>query len=414
MQLPSTPDGQGVQIGISDVLAWRECPARFVFGMKRHDEGGESPESWSPANSYGSAIHHAIHLVDDGLTEDEAIQDAFAQWSEWLEPDDLDLMRHDLQTYLERDPMGVRTLLSEDDCRVPLFEHPEVGQVYFRFKLDRLYQVIARPNELIHIDYKSSKWSRTEKEVSEDLQMWAYNWGIHEVVADLYPEIEGIQLSQIYDQLRYGQVPTRKSVNQREQMKRWLITAITAMIADEELAPKFNPFCPWCSIKMDCPVVQNDLSEWARARIAACMPREPKLKKDGTPGKVLGPPKLDPERFEEYAALLPDVKRARQVLEAFEKNVHDVIKLMPIDRQGALRSRDAPFGYEVAHRNRKTFSVEGKRLAHEEMGDAFYLVAGLSVAALERLYGDDKAAIEEITRHQVDGAGFDVIEARRA
>ena len=51
MQLPAHPDG-GVQIGISDMLAWRACPQRFVFGMRRHDEGGESPESWSPANAW--------------------------------------------------------------------------------------------------------------------------------------------------------------------------------------------------------------------------------------------------------------------------------------------------------------------------------------------------------------------------
>lgn len=406
MKLPNN------EIGISDILAWRECPARFVFGMKRHDEAGESPESWSPANAYGSAIHEAIHLLDDGSTEQEAVQAAFAQFSQWLGPDDVQMLYDDLETYLQRDQHRVRTLVSERDYRFPLFEHPTAGQIYFRFRLDRLYQSLDDPNLLIHVDYKSSKWVKSKEDVHKDLQLWAYNVGIHEFIEDVYPEIETPRVEQVYEQLRFGQEFTRKNDAQRQRMRTWLIAAITALIDDDELAPKFNEFCPWCPIKMDCPVVQHELTDWARARIAALMPREPKLKKDGTPSKVLGPPMLDPTRMAEYVELLPDVKRAEQVLKAFRDSVGEVLKDLPEDRRNEYRSREAPNGYTTDHRDRKQFGPIGIRLAAEEMGEDFWAAASLSAKAVRDIYGDDKEKIEEILRHQVEGSGFDVVIPR--
>jgi hypothetical protein len=380
------------------------------FGMRRHDEGGEAPESWSPANAYGSACHLVIHLVDEGSTDDEAIQAAFAEFSQWLDPADIGMLAHDLETYHQRNPKGVRTLVSEEDWSFPLFTHPTVGTVWFRFKLDRLYQRIAEPNRLIAVDWKTGKWIKSRAEVDKDLQMWSYNVGIHEVVADLYPELEGVELEQIYDQLRAGQEPTRKSAGQREEMKRWLTAAITAMIEDEEMAPSYNEFCPWCPLKMDCPVVRDELTDYATARIALLAPRNPKIKKDGGESKVLGPPELDPARFEEYVAELPKVKRAKQVLEKFEETVREALKQLPAAELAQLRSSEAPAGYRVERRGRSKFNPEGLRIAHEEMGDdAFYQCVEMSGEALKRFYGDEKDMVEELTRHRVAGAGFDVV-----
>lgn len=408
MKLPAHPQG-GVQIGISDMLAWRACPTRMEFGMRRHDEGGEAPESWSPANAYGSACHHAIELVDRGASDDEAVQSAFAAFKQWLDPADIGMLYNDLETYRRRDPQGVRTLVSEEDWSFKLFEHPRLGPVWFRFKLDRLYQRLDAPNRLIGVDYKTSKWIKTPEEVDKDLQMWSYNVGIHEVVADLYPELVDVQLEQVYDQLRAGQEPTRKSAAQREEMKRWMIAVVQAMLEDEALAPTYNEFCPWCPLKMDCPVVRNELTDYALARIAVLAPREPKPKSDGTPSKVLGPPKLDRGRFQEYVEELPKVKRARQVLEKYEETVRETLKELPQAELAEFRSTEAPKGYRVDRRTRNRFEREGLRLAHEELGEDFYSVATLSAAALERHFGKGSDRIEEITRHQVSGGGFAVV-----
>lgn len=409
MQLPPHPSG-GVQIGISDMLAWRACATRMEFGMRRHDEGGEAPESWSPANAYGSACHYAIELVDKGMSDEEAVQAAFAQFRQWLDPGDIGMLHHDLQTYRSRDPKGVRTLVSEEDWSFPLFTHPVVGVVWFRFKLDRLYQRLDTPNRLIHLDYKTSKWIKSRKEVDADLQLWSYNVGIHEVVADLYPELEDVHLDQIYDQLRAGQEPTRKNAAQRAEMKRWMIAVVSAMIEDDELAPTYNQFCPWCPLKMDCPVVRDELTDYALARIAALAPRKPKIKKDGGESKVLGPPELDPARLGEYVTELPKIKRARQTLEKFEEILRETLKEVPVAELAGYTSSEAPQGYKVTRRDRKKFTPEGLRLAHETMGDEFYDVVGLSAEALERHYGGDKEAVGEIERHRIQGQGYDIVE----
>lgn len=390
------------EIGISDILQWRDCPRRMVFGMRRHDERGEMPESWSPQNAYGSAIHHAIQMVEEGATQDAAVQSAFEGFTKWLDPEDLDLLRRDLATYEDRDILGVETVAAEDDMRFPLFVHPDHGQIYFRFKLDRLYRRLDDPTAFIHKDYKSSKWAKSEREVDEDLQFWAYNVGIYEI----YPECT--TLTQIYDQLLYGEITAApKSDAQREQMKEWLIRAITAILDDEELAPEFNQWCPWCPIKYDCSVVQHDLTEFARARIAALMPREPKKKIDGTDSKVLAPWIPDPEQFDTYVELLPDVGTARKTLEDFETKVRETMKEMPSSEVERL-------GYERKSRTRRKASPEALRTIFRQVGEsAFFQMVEMSKAAVERFYGADKEQAEAVTEHFTPSGGYDVIEPRK-
>jgi hypothetical protein len=396
----------GWAVGISDILQWRACPERFVFGMKRHTEGAP-PESWSPQNAYGSAIHDAIHAVNGGATHRDAVQAAFARYSNWLEPGDVSRMYEDLRIYEERDMLGVRTVAAERDMSFPLFVH-KGQQIYFRFKIDRLYQRLDDETKFILVDYKSSKWAKSKEEVDADLQMWAYNVGVHII----YPECE--DLLQIYDQLSYGQEFTRKNDAQREEMRRWLVVAITAMIEDETLDPKFNDFCAWCPLKMDCDVVRHQLTDWAQAKIAAIAPRKPKLKKDGEPGKVLLPPELDPARFNEYVDLLPDVRRARQVLEAFEEAVKKAMRDIPDTSLTELKSREAPNGYRKDTRSKRTFTPTALQKIHEELGADFYYMASLSAAAIERHYGKGaNDEIEAVMRFAEKGTGYTVVEPVR-
>lgn len=396
----------GWAIGISDILQWRDCPERFMFGMQRH-LGGDRPESWSPANAYGSAIHDCIHDLDEGASETEAVQAAFARYSQWLEPTDISRLYDDMRIYQERDMLGVRTVAAEEDMRFPLFVH-NGQQIYFRFKLDRLYQRLDDESKFILVDYKSSKWVKSADEVNGDLQMWAYNVGVHE----LFPECD--DLLQIYEQLSFGQEPTRKSAEQREEMRRWLITAITAMIEDTDLEPKFNEWCPWCPLKMDCDVVQHQLTDWAKTRIAALAPREPKLKKDGTPSKVLGPPKLDPSRLGEYVELLPDIKRATQVLEAFVDTVNKAMKEMPDGSLAELTTRDAPRGLIKNQRSNRKFTPTALRNLADELGPDFFYLATVSIAAVERFYGKEaKDQIESIVGRAEKTPGAIVIEPIR-
>lgn len=381
------------EIGISDILSWRDCPRRMSASMRRHPASprGEFPEMTSSSNSYGSAIHDAISYVEEhDSTDEEAVQFAFKIWSRWLDPGDIEQMREDLALYRERDPgLGCRTVLNEGEIRVPLMEYGG-RTIYFRGRIDRLYQRLDDETRFIHVDYKSSAWPKTPSEVDDDLQFWAYNWAIHEV----YPECES--MVQHYDQLRYGVLSTSKTEDQRRQIKEWLQLAVIAIIEDDTtqpdglLEPKWNQWCPWCQIKMDCPVVTGDMTRFSEATIRGLAPVEPVLLKDGSPGKrtVM---KLDIDLLDDYVSLLPKVGEARKTLEDFEKQVREALRKMPEQTRHAL-------GYKIRESNKTTWTPEGLRAVHDLVGEEFYYLVGLTQTALDTFYDSSDptlAAVKE-------------------
>lgn len=385
MELP------GDSIGISDILAHRDCPRRMSYGMKRHVGKGmqsddKTPESRSYATHYGSAVHHAIQAVEEGSTIEDAVQSAWNVYGALLEPGDVQLLRDDLALYQSRDFPGTRTVASEDDVRVPLFRY-NGRLIYFRFKLDRLYERIDAPGTFIHIDYKSSRHAKSAKDVQEDLQLWSYNFGIHE----FWPEVDN--LIQVYDQLRYGQEPTQKSPKQREQIKDWLIKAATAILEDEDfrddglLKPTKNDWCAWCPIMMDCPVV-SELSDFSRTTIAVLAPRRPKLKKSGEPSKVMEDVPLEAARLDEYLEVFEDAKAAARILDRFTTEVAGLLKRMP-------EAELADVGYRLREKTMRDFTPEAKRQLLEKLGpDAFCVLAGISKTGLESYFGDDTESVD--------------------
>jgi hypothetical protein len=361
-------------IGISDILAWRECPRRMSFAMRRHTQAGEPPEAETASTAFGTAMHDVFEFIGrNDAFDDEAVQMAFDKHARWLDPDDLPRLRENLKVYRQRDYLGVRTIAVEGEYRVPLFVADDGRMIYFRFKIDRLYQSLSDPSVFISVDYKTSRWPKAEEEVHEDVQQWAYNFGVHEV----FPECG--TLVQIYDQLRYGAIPTRKSEAQRQQIKEWIIRHVRAIMRDEKvgpdglLLPKLNDWCSWCPIAESCSVVK-DVTDFTAARIAALAPQT----KDGRSWNV----DLDPERIDEYVATLDEVTQAKKLLERYETAVKDVVQRMPQHRREKL-------GYGVIERRIDRFPPEALKLAHEVMGDAFYEAVGLTKARIER-FPDEK------------------------
>lgn len=365
MQLPDNA------IGISDINAYRDCPERMAFQMKRWTEEGEPPEAEGPNTAYGSAIHHAIDkTINELLDDDEAIEDAFREYGRWLDPDDMEMMEHDLETYRVRNQVyaTARLVTAEGDFKVPLFVH-EGEMIYFRFKLDRLYQDIQHPEVFYHRDYKSSKWRKTQTEVHGDLQMWAYNWGIHEH----FPECR--DLRQVYDQLHFGEVSTRKSDAQRRQIKDWLIRQVKAILADDDLEPSFNTWCPWCPLLASCREPLRT-SEFAVARLAALAPAV------GKGGKL----DLDPDLIETYISEYERATIARKALEKFEEAVKDVIRDLP-------QANRAYHGYEMGGRSADTWTPNAMAELHDMLGDEFYAVTKVTKGALMDYFkGDDRKA----------------------
>jgi hypothetical protein len=360
-------------IGITDVLiAYRDCPRRMSYGMRRHTGAGQqsderTPEAGSWATAYGSAIHDAIQAVEDGYGVEAAIQVAWNRHGSLLEPGDVQLLRDDLDTYARRDFPGTLTRASEDEYRVPLLEHG--GEtIYFRFKLDRLYERADAPGVFIHVDYKSSKHPKSEKEVHEDPQMWAYNWGIHEV----FPGVRGPPPVLRPAPLRPGADPQERGAARADPRLarasghghprgRRRARGRPPQAAEE-------PWCRWCPIMESCPVV-DELTEFGLVEIASAAPQEKIGRK-----KVV---QLAEAAVPEYAAQLDDVKEAIGVLERFRDAVTDVIKEMPEDRRREL-------GYETRERTNNVFGREAALALLDRLGpERFAEIAKVTKSGLE-------------------------------
>lgn len=377
------------EIGISDILDFRECAQRTAFKMRRHTplperfqifegEKDEPPEAINWTNVYGSAVHDAIAIVErESVSDDAAIQRIWPEYQHWLDPNDLDLMRQDLETYHTRTQLGYRLVANERDMRVPLFVYqgdkvPEMKgrQIYFRFKVDALYQSMTNAGVFLTRDYKSSKWPKTEEEIHSDIQQWAYNFGLHE----MYPEIES--LTQLYDMLRFGVTPTHKNAVQRQQIKAWLIKQVTAIIEDDALKPRQNDWCYTCPILMDCRVTHMSAPYW-KQRLAALAPE----RKDGR--KIIVQLTDDDREFEQYTEIVPQMKSVMKMMERYVEAVEEAVRHMPADRQREL-------GATLAKpRTLKVFDADALRRVHAMHGDDFYQLVGITQKAVDEFFGAD-------------------------
>lgn len=363
----------GNAIGISDLLDWRECPQRMEHGMRRHatlPDGNkdEPPGHTNWTNAYGSAIHHAIHLVETAkLNNSDAIDLTWAIYGGYLDPEHLALLKEDLDHYRGDTPLGMELVAAEVDARVPLMVIDGV-QHYFRFKLDALYRRIADPTFFYHRDYKSSAHRKTQQEVDKDLQMWSYNWGIFM----LYPEIKS--LLQSYEQLKFGNLTTSKNREQRAEMREWLERTVRAVLADEKMEPKQNDWCPWCPLVATCDQTIRATKFW-KGRLAVLAPKTQVGRKTMI---KFGDEADDLEYM--LKEVLPEMIRTRKHLDAAEKALKELLGEMASEERREL-------GWRLADRKTKSLTPEGMRVMHEAMGDSFYEVISLSTSAVEKLVG---------------------------
>jgi len=340
--------------------------------MKRWTEEGQAPESTNPNNAYGSAIHYAIALTEEGYTDAEAIDLTVEKFGRWIGPDEMEVLALDLETFHERDYVGVKTVASEDNLKVPLFVHNGV-QIYYRFTLDRLYQRIDAPASFLHIDYKSSAHKQSDEEVHKNPQLWSYNWAIHEY----WPECE--DLHQSYDQLKFGVVPTRKNAEQRAQIKKWLITQVKAILKAEDVNPSFNQWCPWCPLMESCSEPKRT-AEFAQTRIAELAP-------DGSDVSSLAAGDM-----ETYLADMYLFETVRKCIERYEKSVKGVLRELPTERRQQL-------GWGLFPSSRDVWSAQALVEVYRELGPDFFLLVKMTKTNIQRFFGKDKAATDRVLRH---------------
>lgn len=367
-------------IGISDILDWRECPRRMQHGMRRHvvlpnGQKDEPPGHTDWTNAYGSAIHDAIHIVETvGCDNDEAVDVIWPKYATYLAPDELALLKEDMDTYRGDTPTGMELIAAERDVRVPLLVYEGV-QVYFRFKIDALYRRIQDHTAFYQRDYKSSKHRRSQADVDKDPQMWAYNFGIH----DLYPECAS--LIQSYEQLRFGNLLTSKNGEQRQQMREWLERTVLAMIADTTHEPKQNEWCPYCPLVLTCDQTKRATRYW-RGRLAVLAP----MTLEGRKTKIAFGSEADDLEYM-MREVLPQIIRTRKHIEAAEKGLKALI-------EGLTNEERERLGWKLAERKVKVTDPEGLRMIHEAMGDAFYEVISLVGGKVETVLGKPKKGEE--------------------
>lgn len=372
MELP------GDSIGISDIENYRACAQRFGFGMRRHvklpermavfeGERDEPPEHESYASAYGHAAHDAIQIVEDSdCTNDEAIDAVWPVYQHWLEPDDIARLKSDLETFRTRSDLGWRVYGTELELRVPLLRW-EGRVIYFRGRIDVLYQHMDNPSLFMSRDYKSSRWRMSEVQVHADRQQWSYNWLIFEAI----PECE--DLIQIYDQLRYGAIPTSKTNTQRQTIRMWLTQQVKAILGDEILKPTINDECQYCPILLDCREVRR-AANWTQARIAALTDVEEK-------GRKLIIRLDDSLGFEDYAEFLAKAKKVEKVTKKYIEVVEAALKQMPQSERERL-------GYDLARPRRvDRFGPEALREIHRRYPDAFYALVGVTKTSIEEMFG---------------------------
>lgn len=367
-------------IGVSDLKDWQACPRRMSFSMKRWGPDGEPPEAKiNPNVRYGTAVHDAIEYIEEtGASNEEAIQHLLSNGHRWIDPEVAEEIKADLDVHRDRDdPLNWKLVMNETDIRVPLMVYGG-KQIFFRAKIDRLYQHVNDPGYFWLRDAKSSRWMRTQEEVDDDTQMSAYDWGLREWM----PEIDRLKIS--YDQLRFGEIETSRTDDDRQKISEWLRMATISVLNDDEygpdglLVPEFNQWCAYCPIMESCAVVPL-LTDYALAEIARLAPEV----KEGRTVRV----DLDPDVFDVYVDQLEKVATARGVLERFEKTIKARLQEMP------LAEREA-YGYKLTTRNFDVFSPEALRAAHRLLGDDFYAIVSLSKQALTRAVGEDESKLK--------------------
>jgi hypothetical protein len=282
--------------------------------------------------------------------------------------------------------------MNEEEFRVPLLDH-DGRRIFFRGRIDRLYERLDAPGHFIHIDYKSSRWPKTQADINEDEQLWAYNFALHEWLPEM------TSLLQFHEQLKFGQLHTRKTPDQRRQMGDWLRLNVEAILNDDDVRPdgllkhSKNQWCAWCPILESCPIVP-ELTDFALMELELLAPTQ-KIGRKSVPF-------LEPDRIEEYMVELAQAKDAQAILGRFTDAMRDLILRMDeVER--------VTYGYKLQPRKKTTFTGSAMEQLHDMLGPEFYEVASVTKTALEAHFEGDESGLQSALDLAVEEAGASAV-----
>lgn len=357
--------------------AAKGCPRQY---QAKYVLGTIPPEPPSYPLEYGSAFHRVLHLMEEGMTPDEALTEAFGNPTEGspLGLDAWEEAREDLDRYMERgatptDRFG--TLASEVELKALLYEDEEYGPIYYRGFIDWLGIDLDMHNVLHVVDYKTNRTPPKEADLEGDVQMRGYHWL---VMKNAHQWMNGnVRIVTHYDAVKFREVQTAYTDQQIEDWESWAIAVARRILRDREFPAVLNDGCAHCPIRRDCPAF-------------ATLPEV---------GRGIAEGASTFETAEGRLLWRDDANRVRLVLEKAVKSIDAEIRA---EAEAAPDQTLVVGNQQFVVEPRYVSSVDLPRL-HQVLGDTFYQVVSASKTAVERvtkplgteIYGAAQACVSQ-------------------
>lgn len=365
-------------IRTDDQEADRGCPRRW---KARYVDGIKDTET-SYALTYGSIFHRVMeNVVAAGSDPHTAVLDAIGSEASVEMVDEL---MADLETYLARpssDMDDMAVLGTELDLKVPLYDDPEYGTIYFRSIIDL---VAIDPNDpgTIHVkDYKSNRSPIAASDLAGDAQMRAYAWIVKQL-SERWTDSPDPRVIVHLDLIKFRDYVYEYSDDELDAWHTWAVAIVRTILRDEKAEPVINSQCSSCIVRHDCPALLE-------------LPKTAKTLAD----RIRTPEGIDVEVLAEARRWRDEANAARLALEkavkAWDMDFTKIVKdAGPTVLDGKV--------YAVEPNEKTVVDVFA---VAEVLGEDFPRVATVSKAAIERSSLDESLKSQALAqwRSEIDG-----------
>ena len=316
---------------------------------------------------YGSAVHAAIQLLDEGVGVDEALQQV---WDVRLGPDRYGEALKDLRDLVERGGVltQVHTLATEVELVAELYVDEDFGPIKYGGIID--YVGVGEGPSLHFADFKTNRAPISRAQVERSRQFLGYGWLVRAHADDLLPGGLLVDVVGWLEALKHYSLPVVFTDLMLDEWAAWAAAVARTILRDDDPKPRLNPGCGRCGIRSDCPA-------W-----------------NSLPGEGSG--------LLSRVANTPLARRATALVKA--KETKNRLAAFIDDTEAAIRETieldDAPFKTNT-HRWTLT-QGEQKRVdglqAHQIVGDRFYDLARVSIGELEQWgkdHPEDRGAVQK-------------------
>ena len=261
-----------MRLSYSSISTYERCPAQFRFQYE-----DRLPTAPSPALSFGSSLHEALHRFHDRPVpvappvEEllEILDDVWVSEGFRTPEEETPYREHGRQVLRQYH------LDNAADYRIPAaLEHYfsiDVDGVTVSGVIDRMDRLPGGGYEII--DYKTSRRLPPKRVIEEDLQLSIYALAAREVWG-----IEPERLTLYY--LLPGQRMTTTRSPARLDELRGKVASVAERIEAGRFEARENRLCDWCDFQARCPVFRHRYEEDGPPRIRETIDEWVRLKRE--------------------------------------------------------------------------------------------------------------------------------------